>query len=57
MDGFNDPTDLGVDNWSSATIRKIAKGSKKNPSLLFRKEVSVSLAMPKAMTVTDLSEQ
>ena len=53
-DGFD-----GADDHESSvmTQRKIAKGSKKNPSLLFREEVGVSLVAPKEIEEPDLKEK
>ena len=46
---------LPSDHESSVmTQRKIAKGSKKNPSLLFHEEVRVSLVAPKEIEMPDL---
>ena len=46
---------LPFDHESSVMAqRKIAKGSKKNPPLLFRQEITVELVAPQAMPVPEL---
>jgi len=50
-DGYDD---AGDHESSVMTQRKIAKGSKKNPSLLFREEVGISLVAPQEIEVPDL---
>ena len=50
-DGFDG---AGDHESSVMTQRKIAKGSKKNPSLLFQEEVQVSLVSPKEIEMPDL---
>ena len=53
-DGFDG---AGDHESSVMTQRKIAKGSKKNPSLLFHEEVRVSLVAPKEIAVPDLKAE
>ena len=44
------------DDGEAVTTRKLAKGSKKNPPLLFQEEVLVSMVVPKAMASLDMED-
>ena len=45
---------LPSDHGASVTTRKLAKGSKKNPPLLFRQAIAVGMEAPQRMTVREL---
>ena len=44
------------DDGEAVTTRKLAKGLKKNPPLLFQEEVLVSMVVPKAMASLDMED-